>query len=816
MQDPLPASPSETLTPTLRSWRARALYTLLGVIALAGLPAYIAPILNARASGGITPLLWAYLGIYIAFVALALAPSLPESTRAFGLIGLAYANGIASMARLGLAGSGRLYLLVMPVVAALLLGSRAGYVCAAISLIIYGIFTYLAGSGQLAGMLTVRVNPTSLGDWLEAGLAFAVFLIVLAVLVERFADLLVRALASQQRTSSELASTARILREREEVLVRQKDTLAALHDTTVGVASARDVQGLLTSLVERSVTLVGAAYGWLYLVDPEHDALVAHVGTGIFQERIGVRLRRAEGLAGRIWAEGRTLAVDNYRFWDGRAAVFEGDAIGPAMGVPLYVDGHVAGVIGLTRLVYSKPFTPDGLDAMGRLAELAGVLLTNARLHSSLEQELVARVAAQAALQAAYQGLERRVEERTAELASLHNEERERRAEAERSRQIAEGMRQIVAALNSQQSLRETLDFIVKHTCRMLDSQGAAVFRLEQVPGGQSALHVQAGCGLAPDFMEQASLPYRESLAGRALRENRAIAVADIRGQLLKMSDDLAPSPYLQRPEIQQLMDTFSAMLLTPLIIGGQPYGVLAAYYRDARTFSAEDVREAQSLADQAALGIESARLRERAGQAAALDERNRLARELHDSVTQSLYSVTLYAEAAARQVEAGNQEAVIDHLRALRDTSRDALREMRLLIYELRPPEIERIGLAAALRARLQAVETRGGLRAELVQEGDENVAVSVQQELYHIAREALNNSLKHAQANHIVVRLLYHPDRTVLEVQDDGAGFDVEAGMDAGGMGLHTMQERAERLGGRLEIQTVEGTGTLVRVTL
>ena len=120
----------------------------------------------------------------------------------------------------------------------------------------------------------------------------------------------------------------------------------------------------------------------------------------------------------------------------------------------------------------------------------------------------------------------------------------------------------------------------------------------------------------------------------------------------------------------------------------------------------------------------------------------------LHDSVTQSLYSVTLYAEAAARQVEAGNQEAVIDHLRELRDTSRDALREMRLLIYELRPPEIDRIGLAAALRSRLQAVETRGGVHAELVQEGDENLPVAAQQELYHIAREALNNSLKHAQA--------------------------------------------------------------------
>lgn len=816
MRDPTSAPNREVLAPTLRAWRKRALYTLLTVIAVAGLPAYVAPLINARASGGITPLLWAYLGIYIAFVALALAPSLPESTRAFGLMGLAYANGVASMARLGLAGSGRLYLLVMPVVAALLLGSRAGYISAGVSLAIYAVFTYLAGTGQLASMLTTTVNPTSLAEWLEAGLAFTVFLLVLAVLVERFADLLVRALASQQRTSSELASTARVLAERETVLVQQKNTLAALHDTAVGVASARDVQGLLSALVERSVSLVGAAYGWLYLVDEERDELVAHVGTGTFKQHVGVRLRRGEGLSGRIWAEQRPVALDNYRFWEGRSTAFEGEPIGPAMGVPLYVDRRVAGVIGLTRLVYSKPFTEDELDAMGRLAELAGILLTNARLHSSLEQELAARVEAQAALQAAYQDLERRVEERTAELAALHMQERERRADAERSRHIADGMRQIVAALNSQQSLSETLDFIVKHACRMLNSEGAAVFRLEQIPGGEPALAVLAGCGLPPAFLESAALPYRDSIAGRALRENRAIPVPNIKGQLLALSDDLAPSPYLQRPEIQELMSVFEAMLLTPLVVAGQPYGILAAYYHRSRAFSPEDLRGAQSLAGQAALGIESARLREQAGQAAALDERNRLARELHDSVTQSLYSVTLYAEAAARQVEAGNQAEVIDHLRALRDTSRDALREMRLLIYELRPPEIERIGLAAALRGRLQAVETRGGVHAELQQEGDENLPVSAQQELYHIAREALNNSLKHALAANIIVRLTYKPGGAVLEVQDDGAGFDSVAGMEAGGMGLHTMRERAQRIGAQLDVQTGPGEGTLVRVAL
>jgi signal transduction histidine kinase len=241
----------------------------------------------------------------------------------------------------------------------------------------------------------------------------------------------------------------------------------------------------------------------------------------------------------------------------------------------------------------------------------------------------------------------------------------------------------------------------------------------------------------------------------------------------------------------------------------------MALYYRASRPFSDEDVAEAQSLADQTALAIESARLREQAGEAAALDERNRLARELHDSVTQSLYSVTLYAEAAARQLEAGNDAAVVDHLRELRDTSRDALREMRLLIYELRPPEIERTGLAAALRARLQAVENRGGVRAELIQDGDENIPVAAQQELYHIAREALNNSLKHSSASQLTVRLFYRPDETVLEVEDDGAGFDSVEAMEAGGMGMRTMRERSQRLNADLEIRTEKGKGTLIRVT-
>jgi signal transduction histidine kinase len=112
------------------------------------------------------------------------------------------------------------------------------------------------------------------------------------------------------------------------------------------------------------------------------------------------------------------------------------------------------------------------------------------------------------------------------------------------------------------------------------------------------------------------------------------------------------------------------------------------------------------SVADQVALAIENARLREQAGQAAAMEERGRLARELHDSVTQLLYSVTMYTEAAARLMTAGQEADAAEYLRDARDTAREALREMRLLIYQLRPPVLEKGGLAVALQVRLDAVE--------------------------------------------------------------------------------------------------------------
>jgi signal transduction histidine kinase len=221
----------------------------------------------------------------------------------------------------------------------------------------------------------------------------------------------------------------------------------------------------------------------------------------------------------------------------------------------------------------------------------------------------------------------------------------------------------------------------------------------------------------------------------------------------------------------------------------------------------------ARVLVRQERLVAENARLHERARQVAVLQERQRLARELHDSVTQALYGVSLYAEAASRALTAGDTAPVASSLREIRETIQEALGEMRLLLFELRPPLLEERGLFGALQSRLGAVESRAGLVTELRGEGAERLAPEMEQELYRLAQEALNNVLKHAHARHVAIRLEVLADRAILEVADDGVGFEPSL-RNGGGFGLHGMRERAERLGGALQVESTPGQGTRVRV--
>lgn len=199
----------------------------------------------------------------------------------------------------------------------------------------------------------------------------------------------------------------------------------------------------------------------------------------------------------------------------------------------------------------------------------------------------------------------------------------------------------------------------------------------------------------------------------------------------------------------------------------------------------------------------------------AALEERQRLARELHDSVTQSLYSLTLLAEAGRRLALAGDLERVTQHVGRLGETAQQALKEMRLLVYQLRPLALEAEGLAGALQHRLDAVEKRGGLQARLVVEGLLDLPAAVEEALFRIAEEALNNALKHAAATAVTVTLCAGDGWAGLEIVDNGRGLEPEA-VDRGGLGLTSMRERAAQFGGQVQVSAAPGQGTAVRVRL
>lgn len=206
--------------------------------------------------------------------------------------------------------------------------------------------------------------------------------------------------------------------------------------------------------------------------------------------------------------------------------------------------------------------------------------------------------------------------------------------------------------------------------------------------------------------------------------------------------------------------------------------------------------------------------LQEYAGQAeelATAKERNRLARELHDSVAQTLYGLTLQAEAAARELNAGRADKASEQLLEIRDSAQQSLQETRLLIFELRPPILEQEGLVSALRNRLESVESRSGLKVQILLQEVGQVRAEVEAGLYGIANEALNNILKHARATVIKVSLKKETKKIVLEIQDNGIGFDVDA--IPGGMGLNGMKERAEQFGGLLTLQS-NSSGTMIRV--
>ena len=257
------------------------------------------------------------------------------------------------------------------------------------------------------------------------------------------------------------------------------------------------------------------------------------------------------------------------------------------------------------------------------------------------------------------------------------------------------------------------------------------------------------------------------------------------------------------------------AWMGAPLATGESAIGLLTVDSRQPGAYADEDVQILQTFADQAAIAIENARLYERAQTVAIDEERQRLARDLHDSVTQSLYSLTLLSNGWGTMAEQGRLGDAVDCFKQLGEVSQQALKEMRLLIHQLRPPILEEVGIVGALQQRLDGVEQRASVETRLLTKGNvSDLPNDVEEQLFHIAQEALNNALRHAAATTITIWIREENGGVTLSVHDNGVGFDPNAA--TAGMGLLTMHERAEAIGGQIAISVAPGHGTTVNVSV
>jgi len=337
---------------------------------------------------------------------------------------------------------------------------------------------------------------------------------------------------------------------------------------------------------------------------------------------------------------------------------------------------------------------------------------------------------------------------------------------------------------------------------------------LKATKGNIGAIHLMDKIGEILQLVAQKDLPeeavtrliqinVRESmLAGWVVRNNEPLLIP-------KMSEDERTFDLAKSTDL----DVYIGV---PIVANDLVRGVLTVLSNDLSRYAAKEEMELLiSVGEQLGVVVENARLRNQAEQLVVLEERNRLARELHDSVTQSLYSVTLFAEAGLNLTHKGEYDRVGPLFTDVLETGQQALKEMRLLVHKLRPSILEKEGLVRALQHRLKAVEGRAGIKNQLVVEGSLDVNSEVEEALFHVAQEALNNALKHARAAEVRVKLWQDKhEGLILTVKDNGQGFDLETAAERSGLGLISMQERVEKLGGTISYQSAAGRGTEVQV--
>ena len=560
-------------------------------------------------------------------------------------------------------------------------------------------------------------------------------------------------------------------------LARELESLQVLIDS---MGREADLGPLLTRLLDVACELIGADHGAIGLVDPARNVVRTAAVRNMPPNELGAEMRPGVGLSGQVLATGATVYARRY-----------GDLAHPTqpaladhvvIGVPIRWGNDLIGTFGLGRALQParlfrsrRLFKPRDINAVEEFARYAAIAVHNARRYT------------------------------------------DERGRADRLAVVARVARLITGDLN----LDDLLDGAAQAIHELLGYENVAIAQVET--DAPEMLLVRSFGGSYKNLIQGAyRIPFSRGLMGAAARGREIVLVNDVS----------ADPRYLPTPGVTGT----HAELAVPILLGSDTLGVVNV--ERGAPFDQDDVEALRIVADQLAVAIENARLYEAARRGAVLEERHRIARELHDSVTQQLFSATLVAQsvapAFARDPAEGERRATM-----MLDLARTALAEMRGLLAELRPhgppgdgppkppltdpglTTVRRGGLVAALQAHFVS-SVLGDLQVRL--DADAYVAQPPEREeaLYRIIRESVHNVVKHARATEAEVRLAATPDGVAVTVKDNGIGFASDARTNSGrfraahGLGLVSMRERAAEQGGQLHIHSEPGRGTRVVVTL
>jgi signal transduction histidine kinase len=509
---------------------------------------------------------------------------------------------------------------------------------------------------------------------------------------------------------------------------------------------------VLQRIVELAVEITDARYGALGVIGPDGRV------SDFFTTGVSDETRTAigdppvgRGILGVLIEEGKPLRLQDLSQHP-KSVGFPPNhpAMGSFLGAPIVVRGTVFGDIYLTNKQGAPGFSDEDQEALTVLAAQAGSAIENARLF----------------------------------------------AEARRDERMLDAFREIAIAILSGAGSDEALALVARHAKELVGADLASVATLDV--SGHLALEIAEGAHA--DELRGATFPPKGSISGEVIRTGRAIVVPDA-----------AHDPRAYQPVVR--LGDMGPMILVPLTERGRAFGTLnAVRVRGRSPFSQEDVELLQRFADQAAIALEYARAQREASRVAVMEDRERIAKELHDGVIQSLFAVGMGMQGTA--LMSGDPELASRVENAVGELDR-VIRDLRNYIFGLRPGILADRQLDQALRQTAKEFEERSGILT--IVEVDETIAAelaSTAADVIQVTREALSNIGRHADATTCRVTLHREGECGVLEVDDDGKGFDPDTARR--GDGLSNLEQRAEALGGKASIQSAPTQGTTVRIVI